>query len=220
MNISESSAERIVAGLAKLGLVLKSHAWRQAGGRGLTPTQAQALAALESLGKPSLRLQEVAEALAIREATASEAVESLVSKGLVRKKRSGVDRRAVAISLTAKGKQEAVQVMEWPDYLLGAVGDLTQQEQEALLWMLIKMVRSLQRQGKISVARMCVNCRYFEPFRYPDRAKPHHCGFVNAPLGVGDLRLDCRDFEAAEASDREKIWSAMEAKTQRGGTRE
>ena len=39
---------RVTTGLAKIGIALKQQAWAEAGGRGLTPTQGQALALLRA----------------------------------------------------------------------------------------------------------------------------------------------------------------------------
>jgi DNA-binding MarR family transcriptional regulator len=195
-----SPSQRIAAGLAKIGLVLKSQAWRNAGERGLTPTQGQILAALLARAPAPMRLSELAAALAIRPATASDAVSALLEKGLVRRARMPEDARALALTLSAKGRREAKRVSHWPDFLLPAVDALSAGEQEAFLLALVKMIRSLQDQGRIPVARMCVNCRFFEPNRWADPQRPHHCNFVDAPFGPRDLRLDCADFQPALVS--------------------
>ena len=39
-------ARQVTVGLSKLGLALRTHAWRESGPRGLNPTQAQILALL------------------------------------------------------------------------------------------------------------------------------------------------------------------------------
>ena len=55
------------------------------------------------------------------------------------------------------------------------------------------MIRTLQEKGRIPVARMCVSCRFFQPFRHDNPARPHHCAFVDAAFGDEELRLDCPD---------------------------
>jgi len=190
--------ERIAAGLSKLSLVLRHHGWQAAGRRSLTPTQAQILALLASRGGAGLRLTEVAAQLAVTPATASDAVAALEAKGLVAKQPDPDDSRAARIRLTVRGRRTAGAVSQWPDYLLAAVDSLPAPMQEHLLAALMAMIRSLQEQGCIPVARMCTNCRYFEPDRFPGTAAPHFCGFVQAPFGVPDFRIDCPDFEPAD----------------------
>jgi hypothetical protein len=73
------------------------------------------------------------------------------------------------------------------------------------------MIRTLQTRGRIPVARMCVSCRFFQPFRHPDGRLPHHCAFVDAPFGDGGLRLDCPDHDAAPAELAARTWAAFRA---------
>lgn len=188
-----SLQHRVAVGLSKIGLALKSHSWQDAGQQGLTPTQGQILTILRSKGTIGMRLSAVADELAVTSATASDAVKTLVEKGLVQKTKAADDGRAIAISMTPQGKQMAEQVADWPDFLIEAVSELSEAEQEVFLLGLIKMVRKLQQQQQISVGRMCVNCQFFRPNMYPHPGQPHHCQFVDAPFGDRDLQIDCPD---------------------------
>lgn len=192
-----SPAARAAAGLAKISLALKANAARHGFRDGLSPTQAQILVHLD-LDAPA-SLSAVAEKLAITPATASDAVASLIEKGLAKKTRDRKDRRAVRIEPTRKGRGAAARAAAWPDFLTAAAAALTPEEQDALLRALVVMIRALQEQGRIPVAAMCVNCRFFRAGVHRDPERPHHCDFVDAPFGGGDLRLECPDFEAAPA---------------------
>lgn len=200
-----STSRHIMAGLAKLSLVMRHEAWRASGRRGLTPTQSQILTMIAGSREP-LGIKSIAEHLAVTMGTASEAVSSLVEKGLARKEARADDGRAVFVALTAKGKREASKAAEWPESMLGAIKSLPDQEQAGLLRGLIGMVRSLQEQGAVPTARMCVGCRYFRPNEYPGQSKPHHCRFIDAPIADADLRLDCEEMEPVEAVDRARLW--------------
>ena len=63
-----------------------------------------------------------------------------------------------------------------------------------------RAIYELQRRGAISPQRMCLSCRYFAPHAHRDRARPHHCRFIDAPLGESDLRVDCADHEEVQAA--------------------
>ena len=76
----------------------------------------------------------------------------------------------------------------------------------AFLKGLMKVIRTLQQQGEISVARMCVSCRFFRPHQHEDPAQPHHCDYVNAPIGDQALRLDCPEYEMASVSQAKELW--------------
>jgi DNA-binding MarR family transcriptional regulator len=186
----------ILIGLEKIGMALKSQSWQDAGDQGLTPTQGQILTLLGNTG--GVRLSEVAKNLGVTAPTASDAVASLVGKGLVQKTRALADGRAISITLTTPGQQAAGQTATWSDFLLTTVDELTAEEKVIFLRGLIKIIKKLQEQGKISVAKMCVTCSFFQPDRYPDSEQPHHCGLVDAPFADGNLRITCAEHVSAE----------------------
>jgi DNA-binding MarR family transcriptional regulator len=153
-----------------------------------------------------LRLGVVAEQLGVTAATTSDSVTALHRKGLVAKQRTAGDGRGVVVVLTPNGSREAAAAAAWPDFLLEAVGELSTAEQATFLRALVAMIRTLQEKGRIPVARMCVSCRFFRPFRHNDAARPHHCAFVDAPFGDGELRLDCPDHRIAPADQAARNW--------------
>jgi len=206
LTVSNAIEQHILIGLSKIGLALKSQSWQDAGQQGLTPTQGQVLALLIDKGESGMRLSEVAKNLAVTAATASDAVTSLVDKGLVQKTRSPQDGRAIAITLTPQGQKAAAQTASWSDFLLGAVDELSEAEQVIFLRGLIKMIRKLQEQGQVSVAKMCVTCQFFQPNRYPGSEYPHHCALVNAPFGDRHLRLNCAEQVAADSEVAQRNW--------------
>lgn len=203
-----SVSDRILAGLSKLSLVMRHESWRSAGRRGLTPTQAQILSILAGSANP-IGLKEVARQMAVTMGTASEAVMSLVSKGLVRKAMSESDGRAILLTLTKSGMREATTAAAWPISLVEAIDALPEPERGGLLRGLIGMIRTLQEQGAVPTARMCVGCTYFRPNEYPGTPRPHHCLLIDAPIADSDLRVDCAEMEPAAEEVRPILWSVF-----------
>lgn len=201
--LNQPIAQRVITGLAKIGLALRSQSWQSAEAQGLTPTQGQILALLHASPEPGIRLSAVANGLATSAATASDAVSALVKKGLVSRQRAADDRRAIAVQLTPAGREQAEQAASWPDFLLGAVETLSEEEQTVFLRGLVKMIRQLQIQNQIPVSRMCVTCRYFQADVYEDSRRPHHCGLVDAPFGDHNLRLDCPEHQQRDAPSQQ-----------------
>lgn len=202
---SEPIAQRVATGLAKIGMALKARAWRGAAPERLTPTQGQALIVLRN-ASGDMRLDAVARALGVTAPTTSDAVAALVAKGLVLRGRAADNHRAVALRLTAEGAALADRVADWPDFLVRALNALDDGEQAAFLRSLVKIIRNLQDVGDIAPQRMCVSCRYFRPNVHPDNERPHHCAFVDAPLGDRHLRLDCMEQEPAPDEERQALW--------------
>lgn len=193
-----SPSATAATGLAKIGLLLRHHAWQERGQTGLTPTQGQILAHVRA--RPGLGVGELAKALAVTSPTVSDAVSALEAKGLVARGRSPRHPRAIELMVTPSGARAAERAAGWPDTLLAAVDVLAPDEQAALLRGLTKMIRALQERGEIPVARMCVTCRFFRPNVHAGAA-PHHCAFVDAPFGDRELRLDCADHDPSPPGD-------------------
>jgi len=207
---------RLLAGLAKIALVLRHQNWAEAGEHALTPTQGQILSLLLARSTQQVGVSLIAEELALTKATVSDSVSALVRKGLVLKTPSNQDRRAVGLRLTKMGERAAESAAGWPDFLAEAASELSPAERAVFLFCLTKMIRRLQERGLIPVARMCVTCRFFQPNAYTDPANPHHCDFVDLPFGNASLRIDCGDHEIAEAGRRAELWRAFRSETPTG----
>lgn len=199
-------ADHITAGLIKIAAALRSQAWEGGTARNLTPTQGQILVLLAERSTKAMGLNDVAGELCMTAATVSDAVITLVKKQLVKKDRSSEDQRALVITLTAAGQREAQQIAGWSEVVRTGVKSLGPDEQAVFLRGLTKVMHSLQQQGVISVTRMCAGCTYFQPYVHADAARPHHCGFVDKPLGEGQLRLDCPDFVPGKDVEQPRRW--------------
>ncbi len=202
----QSLQERVTAGLAKIAMAIKSRAWRESGHHWLPPLQAQTLRLLHRRGPQETTVSVIADELAVTMPTVSEMLRVLLAKGLVKKTQSKEDHRVYRIQLTPKGRHEAGRLSEWP-YLKAATADLSQAEQVTLLRATLKVIRGLQDQGEISVARMCVSCQYFRPNKHKDAGNPHHCDYVNAPFGDQLLRIDCPDHLSAPDKIQQANWA-------------
>lgn len=204
---------RLLAGLAKLALVLRHQTWAEAGEHSLTPTQSQILSLLSARPGQQVGVSLIADELALTKATVSDSVSTLVRKGLVRKTPSRQDGRAVGLRLTKDGERTAKAACAWPDFLREAASELTEPERGVVLYCLTKMIRRLQEHGLIPVARMCVTCRYFRPNAHSDAKHPHHCDYVDLPFGNASLRIDCGEHELAESGRRAQVWETFRKQT-------
>lgn len=200
---------RVAVGLQKIGLAMKKRAWQNRGGKGLAPLQAQILAFLRMRPDGSATVSMVASELAVTAPTASEAVETLHQKRLVLKTRLASDRRVVKLRLSVSGMRKAHASVGWPDFLATAADQLSPTEQVTLLRAIVKLIKAMQTRGDISVARMCVTCRFFRPNVYENVERPHHCEFVNAPFGDRSLRLDCPEHQPASPAQATQAWTVF-----------
>jgi DNA-binding MarR family transcriptional regulator len=193
----DSLPDRLVTGLSKIGLAMKSRTWRRQGQKGVGPLQVQVLSYLRSCPNQTATVSTIARELTVKLPTASEVIRTLAEKRLVRRRQREADHRIVTVHLTAMGAKAGKVSSGWPEILAAATEQLSVEEQVSLLSSLVKLIRVLQVKGEIPVARMCVSCQHFSPNQHKSADKPHHCGFFNVPFGNQSLLLDCPEYVAA-----------------------
>jgi DNA-binding MarR family transcriptional regulator len=195
----------LAGALRRLAQLAHAASWDQWASQRLTPTQRRILEFLGSRHE-NLTLSAVAREVGVTPATASDSVAALEAKGLVRKRRSLVDGRALALMLTTEGRRSVTELAALPDPLQAAFGSLSGSEQETLYRSAMKMLHDLQESGALPMSRMCVRCKYFDPFRHAQSALPHHCNLVGAPLADRHLRIDCPEHEFGDAPLQRALW--------------
>ncbi len=199
---------RIVAAFGKLSLAMRISARKTATREDLTPTQAEILALLD-VRVESLRLSTVAEQLGVTSATASEAVETLVAKGLITKTPAADDRRALAIKSTRNGKKIAKRADHSNEFVIKALKTFNDSEREMLLTILLRLIGEFQARGDLPALRMCLTCKYFEPNRHPDKDVPYHCHLVGQPLPASFMRVDCAEHDETSSLEQQKNRAAF-----------
>jgi DNA-binding MarR family transcriptional regulator len=197
----DSLPDRLVTGLSKIGLAMKSRAWRRKGRQGIGPLQIQVLTFLRSRPNQSATVSTIARELSVKLPTASEVIRTLEHKRLVRRRRREIDNRVVTVHLTSLGAKAGHVENRWPEILASATENLSMQEQVALLTALVKLIRALQLQGEIPVARMCISCEHFRQHIHAESDQPHHCAFYNVAFGDQAFRLDCPEYVEVTAED-------------------
>jgi DNA-binding MarR family transcriptional regulator len=205
-----SLPQALASALRRLAHLAHTSSWDQWAAQRLTPTQRRILDVVASR-RESLTLSALARELGVTPATASDSVGALESKGLVEKRRSDVDGRALALMLTSEGKSSVTALAARPDPLQAAFGALTADEQEVFYRSAMKMIRGLQETGQLPVSRMCLRCRHFEPFRSPGSAYPHYCQLASSPLADRHLRLECPEHEAGDEDEQQGLWDKFNA---------
>ena len=208
--LSLSLPQALASALRRLTHLAHTSSWDQWAVQRLTPTQRRILDVVASR-RESLTLSALARELGVTPATASDSVGALESKGLIQKRRSEVDGRALALMLTTEGQSSVTALAALPDPLLNAFDALTTDEQEIFYRSAIKMIRGLQETGALPISRMCVRCRFFEPFKARDSDTPHHCNLMSSPLADRHLRIECAEQEFADEETQNALWERFSA---------
>ncbi len=187
---------KLAAALERAGQALRVQMWDKAKQHGLSPTQLQVLLRLAADPPARRRIGVVAAELDVTHPTVSDVVTVLRRKGLV--EREAANRKAV-LNLSDRGWSLTAELADWDRRTRDQLAGFPVADKEATLRLLLNLIAGLQRSGAISVARMCVTCRFFRPDAHRDPARPHHCALVDMAMGPGDLRVDCAEHEPRPA---------------------
>jgi DNA-binding MarR family transcriptional regulator len=189
--------KKIVASLERLSQVFRTLLRGEAQERGLSPIQAQFLVHLLHHGAALGRVSRLAREFYLTRDTVSDAVGSLEKKGLISREPWPADKRVTTLRLTSTGEHTARELAAWANVIEEHLKAYSPEEKEAVMRFLMGLIGSLQKSGLITVARMCVTCRFFRPDAHPGEGSPHHCALLDVPLSGSDLRADCPEHELA-----------------------
>jgi DNA-binding MarR family transcriptional regulator len=187
---------KIVATLERLSQVFRVRLGEEARRRNLSPIQAQFLIYLLHHDVELRRVSRLAREFDLTQATVSDAVAALETKGFIQRERWPDDQRVATLRLTRDGEMLAITLATWADPIGEHLARFSTEEREAVMGFLMELAGSLQRSGLITVARICVTCRFFRRDVRPGEVFPHHCGLLDVPLGRSNLRVDCPEHEA------------------------
>jgi DNA-binding MarR family transcriptional regulator len=186
---------KLAAAFERVGQAVRVQLWDQAKSQGLTPTQLQVLLRLLYLPHQRCRVGTLAAELDLTQPTISDAVAVLHRKGLIGRQQIGANPRSTVLSLTARGAGVAQMLETWDIRMRNVLQVLPGTQKAEALRLLLELIAGLQREGVVTVARMCVTCRFFQENAHaPGR---HHCALLDLPLAVNDLRVDCPEHERA-----------------------
>ncbi|GAB4224510.1 MAG: MarR family transcriptional regulator [Acidobacteriota bacterium] len=203
--------ERLLAALERVATAQRVGRAGRAARHGLSRLQADLLLLIDTRADEQPRIGDLAAWLGLTRPTVSEAVGALERKGLVERAADPADRRAVTVRCTSRGAALVADLGTDVDLRDAVESAIPEDDRGRLLGLLLRLIRELQERGQIPVTRMCVSCRFFEPWSHDDAHRPHHCALVDTALGDADLRVECPDWEPAEDARRAVRWLAGRA---------
>jgi DNA-binding MarR family transcriptional regulator len=189
--------KKVVAALERLSQAFRVLLQEEAQRQNLSPIQARFLVHLLHHGDELGRVGRLAAEFGLSRATVSDAVGTLEAKGLVRREPWPRDGRVATLRLTPEGEEVAVGLSGWADIVKEQLVSFAPGEKEAVMRLLMRLISALQGAGVITVARMCVSCRFFKPEAHQRSGSPHRCALLDMPLSGADLRTDCPEHEPA-----------------------
>ncbi len=201
---SENIDAKITAGLERISRAFRLLLWDVAKNENLSPIQIQFLIYLLFNKDSRCRITDIANEFGLTKATVSDAINSLVEKNLITKVESSEDKRSHIIKLTPKGKRTAAQISIWANSLKDSLKKFNKKEKETILEFILKLIESLYEAGIITIQRMCFSCIYLQKSASPNSPTLYYCNFLNKPLSITELRLDCEDYISVTSASSER----------------
>ncbi|MGY6648471.1 MarR family winged helix-turn-helix transcriptional regulator [Wenyingzhuangia sp. IMCC45574] len=183
-------ASKVVASLERISEVFKVLLWEKAKKESLSPIQIQILIFV-AYHTPSLcNVSHLAKEFNITKPTVSDAIRVLDKKELIVKDFSSTDSRSYTILISEKGKEVIKTTYNFDLPLIKQVKTLSTKEQEDLFSTLSKLIYQLNQKEILSVQRTCYGCKF-----YQNSTNKHYCNLLEKELKVGQIRIDCPEFE-------------------------
>lgn len=193
----ENPDAKIAAALERLSQAFRVLLWEQNKEHNLSPIQIQFLVFLLHHSKTACTVSLLAREFMLTPATVSDALTTLEGKELIERARSEIDRRVATLRLTPQGRKVARKLASWAEVVQAGLAGADPQEKLVVMQFLMRLIANLQQAGVVSVARMCLTCRFFQPNPDSQSLAPHYCRLLNQPLSPAGLRFDCPDHEPA-----------------------
>jgi DNA-binding MarR family transcriptional regulator len=160
---------------------------------GVSATQLAVLRTLATAPAQRRTSSDLAADLDLSAPTISDAVAALRRKGLVDDEPAPAPAgRRRPLRPTRAGRSLLRRAARGREPLRRALGGLSAPDQADLLSALLRVIADLQREGVVTVARMCTTCRFFD-----DAGRVPRCQLLRVPLPPAALRVDCPEHEPA-----------------------
>ena len=186
---------RIVVALERISEAFRVLLWEEAKTLGLSPIQIQILIFIHYHAGDKCKVGYLADEFNMTKATISDSVKVLTEKNLIKKETDPNDTRSFVLSLTSQGETIAKRASFFATTMEKPMENWSQNQKSNMLMGLLSMISDLNKQGIITVQRMCFSCRF-----YKKENGIHYCGMLNTTLKDGDLRLDCPEYAGVEVS--------------------
>ncbi|MEQ1789681.1 MAG: MarR family winged helix-turn-helix transcriptional regulator [Rickettsiales bacterium] len=187
-----SQRAKITAGVERLSTVFRAALWEEAKHYSLSPLQVQILLFVAFHDREQCSVTNIAKEFAVTKATISDAVKTLLEKTLL-KKLGAEDARGFSLLLTVDGKKCVNKLSGLANFFDTSLSHVPEAEISKIWEGMLLLIGHLQKTSIIPV-RMCFSCQHFGK-EHPEGA-PHYCHFMQKPLEIKDVRIDCPEYLA------------------------
>lgn len=189
-NQNQNVESRIVVALERISEAFRVLLWTESKENSLSPIQIQILIFIYYHSSEKCKVSYLADEFNMTKPTISDSVKVLLAKGLVAKEIDAEDTRSYNLSLTDEGVKIAQKASLFASSIERPINDLTVEQKNVMLNVLLKLIHDLNKSGIITIQRMCFTC-----VNYQNDNNGHYCKLLRSPLAENELRVDCPEHE-------------------------
>ena len=186
---------KILKGLEKLARINRMFLWERGKELGITPLQLEIINFIGSHPPEMGRVGVIAREIGVAPPTITDAVKTLIRKGLLKKKEMKEDKRKKILYLTRRGEEITQKFSRWEETFLRYIQDIPYHLKSNVWKFLLQLILRLQKEGIISPSRICFNCENFMPGAKPHSSQPHLCLLTGIFLAEEDMEIECKNFK-------------------------
>jgi len=187
---NQKLSEKIALGLERISEAYRNLLGQEAVRTGLSPIQIRILIFISHHADTLCNVTSIAKEFNLTKPTISDAVNSLETKKLIRKKPSVADNRSFKIQVTKAGAEIVSNVEDYYTPVTAIIEKLDEPDLESLYASISHLIYNLHKSDVLKVQRTCFACKFYE------KRKGHFCQLLNMSLENSDIRLDCAEFES------------------------
>jgi len=203
MNYTHETLDmKIVSALDKLCQIQRTLLWETGKKENLSPIQMQFLAYLSKYPSAMRRVSVMADEFGLTKATVSEAIDSLDSKGLVKKIRDEEDRRSYVIELSRSGISMIRKTDGWRGMMASHAGRMTADEKRKAYNFMVRLIKSLHDDGIIRMARLCVSCGNYSG----TGDGTFSCRLLGEVFPEDEMNIGCEYYNEKRAVQEARAW--------------
>jgi DNA-binding MarR family transcriptional regulator len=189
---NQRTESKIVASLERISQAFRVLLWRESKEFSLSPIQVQVLIFLLHHSEEKRKVSYLADEFNMTKATISDTIKVLEKKELITKDPEPHDSRSFIIHLTPAGTETARENALFTKEIRTPINKMSADDKETLLLNLLNIISHLNRNGVITIQRMCMNCKYYQS---AENGQLHFCQLLNQRLHNTELRIDCPEHE-------------------------
>lgn len=182
---------KIYFAIERLFVAYRSRQWEINKRYKVSPIMIQFLKHVANHPGRSNTITDISLEYSLTKATISDAVETLIKKGLVKKVKDKEDSRIKHILLTKKGLKITKEVDKFEGWFYSALKRFAEHDKVLIYIFLVELLRILKIRGDLEVLRTCTVCSNFEPYRYGGTERPHYCNLLHIRLSNRQIKIDC-----------------------------